>query len=117
MCAVAVWGSIQCSGPWQGYMQVSSRRKRPSSTALWPLWWLQSGDATRQEVREAMCACTYVGRLFLRQLQLLLGIFKSLGVFVQFIFGALEFLLQRHQLIFQLGVGRGGWGVGVQQAA
>ena len=57
-----------------------------------------------------MCACTYVGGLFLRQLQLLLGIFESLGVFVQFIFGALEFLLQRQQLIFQLGVGRGGRG-------
>lgn len=57
-----------------------------------------------------MCACTYVGGLFLRQLQLLLGIFESLGVFVQFIFGGLEFLLQRHQLIFQLGVGRGGRG-------
>ena len=57
-----------------------------------------------------MCACTYVGGLFLRQLQLLLGIFESLRVFVQFIFGGLEFLLQRHQLIFQLGVGRGGRG-------
>lgn len=71
-----------------------------------------------QEVREPVCTCTYVGGLFLRQLQLLLGIFESLRVFVQFIFGALEFLLQRHQLIFQLGVGRGGrGGGGVQQAA
>ena len=71
--------------------------------------------ATGQELREILCACTYVSGLFLRQLQLLLGIFESLGVFVQFIFGALEFLLQRHQLIFQLGVGRegrGGVGVG-----
>lgn len=59
-----------------------------------------------------MCACTYVGGLFLCQFQLLLGIFESLGVFVQFIFSALEFLLQRHQLIFQLGVGRGGQGEG-----
>lgn len=71
-------------------------------------------------MRGAACACTYVGGLFLRQLQLLLGIFESLGVFVQFIFGGLEFLLQRHQLIFQLGVAVGdgdGTGWGVRQAA
>ena len=73
----------------------------------------------RQEAREAVCVCTYIGGLFLRQLQLLLGIFESLGIFVQFIFGGLELLLQRHQLIFQLRVGRGGRGRegGVQQAA
>lgn len=46
-----------------------------------------------QQVRVAVCASTYVGGLFLRQFQLFLGIFESLGVFVQFIFGALEFLL------------------------
>lgn len=63
------------------YMQVS----------LWPPG--DSRAARGQEVREAVCASTYVGGLFLRQFQLLLGIFESLGVFVQFIFGALEFLL------------------------
>lgn len=49
--------------------------------------------AGAQEVREAVCASTYVRGLFLRQFQFLLGIFESLGVFVQFIFCALEFLL------------------------
>lgn len=104
-----LWAMAElCAGVQQGEV-TSSTALAPVVTPEWP---------RGQEVREAVCACTYVGGLFLCQLQLLLGIFESLGVFVQFIFSALEFLLQRQQLIFQLGVGRGGrGGRGVQQAA
>lgn len=52
-----------------------------------------ASPARGREVREAVCASTYVGGLFLRQFQLFLGVFESLGVFVQLIFRALEFLL------------------------
>lgn len=47
---------------------------------------------------------TYICGFLLSQLQLLLGIFKSLGVFVEFILSALQFLLQCEQIILKLRV-------------
>ncbi len=45
---------------------------------------------------------TYIGGFLLSQLELLLGIFKSLGVLVQLILSSLQLLLQSYQIVLKL---------------
>jgi len=49
-------------------------------------------------------AFTHICGFLLSQLQFLLGIFKSLGIFVELILSALEFLLQCKEVILKLRV-------------
>lgn len=55
-----------------------------------------------QNAATVSAAGTYIGGLLFSLLQLLLGVFESLRVLIQLIFGSLQLLLQSDQLILYL---------------
>lgn len=55
-----------------------------------------------QQSRAQPAVGTYIRGLLFSLLQLFLGIFQSLGVFIQLIFGSFQFFLQSYQLVFDL---------------